>query len=78
MDGPWVSEVDDPAGLAATASVDALPKGGVSDLALLVWRYVVSVRAFARMRTSQNRDMGHRFCGGTRPTGRIGLRLPEE
>jgi hypothetical protein len=51
--------MDDPAGLAATDSVDVLLKGGVSDQALLVWRHVVLVRAFARMPTSQNRDMGH-------------------
>jgi hypothetical protein len=50
--------VDDPAGLAATDSVDVLLKGGVSEQALLVWRHAVSVRAFARMPTSQNRDMG--------------------
>jgi hypothetical protein len=36
-----------------------LLKGGVSDQALLVWRHAVSVRAFARMPISQNRDMGH-------------------
>ena len=53
MDGPWVSEVDDPAGLAATGSVDVLLKGGVSDHALLVWRHAVSIRAFARMPASR-------------------------
>ena len=31
MDGPWVfRRVESPAGLAATGSVDGLPKGGVS------------------------------------------------